>query len=412
MSATAGTAAEREEALREWREQTELHAGLDRRFSGDRIKRAFTGDRLTKAAFVVGTGAVLYFVLSHDSKEQRVLNREARAATQLEEPSVRDFRPPVMPARLAAEVSQAPPQASPATIKPEQPQATQIDAEAIAKRRRAEQLEEARLKSDIVVKTSAGPVLAGTVGASAVPAVRQTDANAAAEGQPTSMPLDPNSAFAKQVSGRPVPTSLPHRRVNLQCVALQGKLIDAELETAINTDLPGQIRAIVSAPLYAEQGREPLITAGSRLVGTYSSAVQKGQVRVFAVWNRAIRPDGVEIVLDSQMSDALGRSGAVGETDNHFLQVFGTSLLLSVIGAGTSIAGVSSDTLYNSVDEYRRQVQQSFGRTADQLLQPYGRIPPTNTIRQGERIKVFLNRDLDFCSLAVAQAERRELILP
>jgi type IV secretion system protein VirB10 len=214
------------------------------------------------------------------------------------------------------------------------------------------------------------------------------------------------------VSGRTVPTSLPYKRTNLHCVALQGKLVDAELETAINTDLPGQIRAIVSAPLYAEQGREPLLTAGSRLIGTYNSSVQKGQVRVFAVWNRAIRPDGVEAVLDSHVTDSLGRSGVVGETDNHFLQVFGTSVLLSIIGAGTSVVGVSSDARHNSVDEYRRDVQQSFGRTADRLLEPYARIPPTNTVRQGERIKVFLNRDLDFCSLSVAATERRELILP
>lgn len=223
---------------------------------------------------------------------------------------------------------------------------------------------------------------------------------------------DPNSVFARQVSARAIPTSLPHKRGELRCVAQQGRFIDAQLETAINTDLPGQIRAIVSGPLYAEQGRDVLLTTGSRLIGTYNSAVQKGQVRVFAIWNRAIRPDGVEIVLDSNATDALGRSGIVGETDNHFVQVFGTSVLLSIIGAGTSVVGVSSDTRYNSADEYRRQVQQSFGRTADQLLAPYGHIAPTNTVRQGERIKVFLNRDLDFCSLNVASRDAGELVLP
>ena len=410
MSDTEAAAAHREEALREWREQTEIRTDLDRRFSGERIKRAFKGDRLTKAAFVAGTGAVLFFVFNHDTKEQRLLNKEARAAMQIDEPSVRDFRPPVMPARLATEVTPTPP--APPAKREEQPsQAVPVDAEALAKRRKAEQLDEARLKSDIVVKvgSAATAVPAGLGGAFPQP---QPRLDVAMTGSQPPSPTDPNSAFTAQVSGRAVPTSLPQKRTNLRCVALQGKLVDAELETPINTDLPGQIRAIVSAPLYAEQGREPLLTVGSRLIGTYNSAVQKGQVRVFAIWNRAIRPDGVEVVLDSHATDALGRSGVVGETDNHFLQVFGTSFLLSVIGAGTSVVGVSSDARNNSVDEYRRQVQQSFGRTADRLLEPYGRIQPTNTVRQGERIKVFLNRDLDLCGLNVAAAERRELILP
>jgi len=59
-------------------------------------------------------------------------------------------------------------------------------------------------------------------------------------------------------------------------VALQGKMIDAQLETAINTDLPGQIRAIVSSPLYAEQGRDALVEPGSRLNGVYNTAIRKG----------------------------------------------------------------------------------------------------------------------------------------
>ena len=215
------------------------------------------------------------------------------------------------------------------------------------------------------------------------------------------------------MTGRAVATVAPRKLGNLECLALQGKLIDAQLETAINTDLPGQIRAVVSTPLFAEQGREPLVAPGSRLNGVYNSAIRKGQVRVFAVWNRLIRPDGVEITLDSAVADALGRAGLAGETDNHFAQIFGMSALLSIIGAGAGSAGVSEDARYNSANAYRQEIQQSFARTADRVLEPYANIPPTISVPQGERIKVFLNRDLDFCSLkAAAAAERMELVLP
>jgi type IV secretion system protein VirB10 len=189
-------------------------------------------------------------------------------------------------------------------------------------------------------------------------------------------------------------------------------MIDAMLETAINTDLPGQIRAIVSNPLYAEQGTDPLVTPGSRLNGVYNTAIRKGQVRVFAIWNRLIRSDGTEITLDSGVTDALGRAGLEGETDNHFAQIFGMSALLSIIGAGAGTYGITPEAQFNSADAYRREVQQSFARTSDRVLEPYVNLPPTTTVRQGERIKVFLNRDLDFCGLKAAEREQTELVLP
>ena len=407
----------RGEAIRDWERETEQGRQLGRQFSGERLKGIAKGDWLTKLAFVAGTVAVLFFILTHDSKEERARKKEARAASQVEEPSVRDFRPPVMPARTTT-VTPQPVADSPKSMgKPTG--SAQDDSEATARRRKAEQIEEARTKSDIVVRGAGAAGLSQSgAGAAVVPALAGV-----AAGQPPfglgnrpattgESPSDPNRTFARQMSGQPVTAAFPRRAGNLECISLQGRMIDAELETAINTDLPGQIRAIVSSPLFAEQGRDPLVPPGSRLNGVYNSAVRKGQVRVFAIWNRLIRPDGVEITLDSNASDALGRAGLAGETDNHFGQIFGMSVLLSIIGAGAGNAGVSSDTGYNSADAYRREVQQSFARTSDRVLEPYASIPPTNTIRQGERIKVFLNRDLDFCPLMPAGRERMELVLP
>lgn len=419
MSSGAPTSPDsRGEAIRDWERETEQGRQPGRQFSGERLKGiAKAGDWLTKTVFVAGTAAVLFFILTHDSKEERARKKEARAASQVEEPSVRDFRPPVMPAKTTTAIPQPVADLSKSADKPTR--SAQDDSEAIARRRKAEQIEEARTKSDIVVKgvgttglTQSGagvavaPVLPG-VAAGQPPFGPGNRSAATGEG-----PSDPNRTFARQMGGQPATVAFPRRAGNLECMSLQGRMIDAELETAINTDLPGQIRAIVSSPLYAEQGREPLVPPGSRLNGVYNSAVRKGQVRVFAIWNRLIRPDGVEITLDSNASDALGRAGLTGETDNHFGQIFGMSVLLSIIGAGAGNAGVSSDTGYNSADAYRREVQQSFAKTSDRVLEPYASIPPTNTVRQGERIKVFLNRDLDFCPLMPAGRERTELVLP
>jgi len=373
---------------------------LGRQFSGDRLKRTARSEWLTKGAFLLGTTLVVAFIFMHEGKEERTRKKEARMAAQVEEPSVRDFRPPVMPVR--ADAGSAKLIAEPSRI--EKAASRTEDPDAAAKRRKTEQLEEARTKSDLLVKAAGGPALVSHNAAPAMLSVAATP--------PKEAPVDPNRRFADQASGKAVVTTAPRRLGNLECLALQGKLIDAELETAINTDLPGQIRAIVSTPLYAEQGREPLVPPGSRLNGVYNATLRKGQVRVFAIWNRLIRPDGVEITLDSAATDALGRAGLAGETDNHFGQIFGMSALLSIIGAGAGTAGVSNDARYNSADAYRHEIQQSFGRTADRVLEPYANIPPTISVPQGERIKVFLNRDLDFCPLKAAATERMELVLP
>ena len=395
----------REEAVKEMERQTDEARRLGRQFSGDRLKGIAKPAWLGKAAFLLGTAAVVVLVFAHGGKEERARKKEERALAHAEEPSVRDFRPPVMPARVASPAVL--PVAEPAKSIDRPVAKVAEDPDSAARRRKAQQLEEARTKSDILVKSNAAaaPVNAVAAPTAAIPSIGMP-------ARPSEGPTDPNRAFAAQVSGKPVVTAHPKAVGNLECLALQGKLIDAELETAINTDLPGQIRAIVSAPLYAEQGREPLVPPGSRLNGVYNSAVRKGQVRVFAIWNRLIRPDGIEITLDSAATDALGRAGMAGETDNHFAEIFGMSALLSIIGAGASSAGVSGDARYNSADAYRNEVQQSFARTADRVLEPYANIPPTNTIAQGERIKVLLNRDLNFCSLKAAAAERMELVLP
>ena len=147
----------RGEAIRDWERETEQGQQRGRQFSGERLKGISKGDWLTKIAFVAGTVAVLFFILTHDSKEDRARKKEARAATQVEEPSVRDFRPPVMPVRTAMGTPQLVADSSKPVGKPTGSE--QDDSEAAARRRKAEQIEEARTKSAIVVKGagSTGP---------------------------------------------------------------------------------------------------------------------------------------------------------------------------------------------------------------------------------------------------------------
>lgn len=210
---------------------------------------------------------------------------------------------------------------------------------------------------------------------------------------------DANSVFARSVAGA-VPVSKAGRVADLEHKVLQGKVIEGILRTAVSSDLPGQAVAQIDRDLYGEKGREVLLPAGSRLIGTYSSTVRKGQDRVFVVWTRAMTPDGVDMVIDSNGADALGRVGMAGDVNHHWGQVLGVAGVLSLIGAGAATVGVSPEDRNNSIAAYRSQIQASMGQSANEQLRSYAHIPPTIDVPAGSRISIVVMRDLDFSGVA------------
>ena len=79
----------------------------------------------------------------------------------------------------------------------------------------------------------------------------------------------------------------------------EGTVIAGVLETAINSTLPGMVRAVNAADVYSHDGSQLLIPKGSRLVGRYQADIRRGQVRVFVLWTRIIRADGLSILINS-----------------------------------------------------------------------------------------------------------------
>jgi type IV secretion system protein VirB10 len=179
-----------------------------------------------------------------------------------------------------------------------------------------------------------------------------------------------------------------------------GEFIHATLETAIDSTLPGQLRAVISEPVYAYVGEKPLVPAGSRLIGQYSSSVLQGQNRVFVVWNRIILPSGITIQLNSPGVDGIGRAGMGADSVNtHFFSRFGEATLLSILGAVAANSGVSNSDQYNSASQYRMGIAQSLQQSASGSLKGSASTKPTLHIYQGASINVFVAHDLDFYSV-------------
>lgn len=226
---------------------------------------------------------------------------------------------------------------------------------------------------------------------------------------------DPNLQFQSQVvkanskAPKQKATSIGH----LNRTIAQGRLIQATLESAINTELPAPIRAIVSRDTFGEAGVEPLIPKGSRLIGQYSTDLTGGQSRVFVIWTRVIRPDGIDVMIGSPLVDQIGQAGIGGQVDNKFQQIFSRSIMASIISIGFAI-GVEA---INPADETGSSTTSStfgttqsgdaastaavnalnrLGSTTESFLQRFINARPTILVDQGTPVNVFVNRDLIF----------------
>lgn len=203
--------------------------------------------------------------------------------------------------------------------------------------------------------------------------------------------LSESENFSARVSREEVDVAEAVQLPRLNRLVPQGTMIAAVMETALNSDLPGFARAIVQRDVRSFEGGDVLIPAGSRVIGQYESGVAQGASRVFIVWTRLIRSDGVTIALGSPAVDQLGRAGVKGKVNRHFLQRFGGSILLSVLSGGINAATASATRGSAIVVSSPSQASS----LAEQAAKDFD-IPPTIKTQQGAAVQIFVARDLDF----------------
>lgn len=168
---------------------------------------------------------------------------------------------------------------------------------------------------------------------------------------------------------------------------MQGTVIPAVLETALDSTQRGGVRALVQRDVKGFDGSRVLIPRGSRLYGRYEADLQRGQKRALVQWTRLVRPDGVTVALDSPASDPLGRAGIKGKVDGKFWQRFGNAILQSVLDIGVGVA--TSRASDGVVVALPGSVQNIQGEQRNDIR-------PTLKVKQGSSVSVFVARDLDF----------------
>ena len=229
----------------------------------------------------------------------------------------------------------------------------------------------------VVFDSGAAPATLAPGGAVATPG----------EGAPASATGNSAGDFASRIGGVGGAPAQAKAMTNPSTTVTQGTLIPAILETAIDTNVPGFVRAVVSQDVRSFDGKQVLVPRSSRLIGQYQSGLQGGQRRAYVIWTRLIRPDGASVNLASPAIGFDGATGIEGKVSNSFFKRFGSAMLLSVVGGlGAVATGGAAGLLIGGAS-------QSAANTA---AQQDGQIGPTVRVRQGEPIRIFTARDLDF----------------
>jgi type IV secretory pathway VirB10-like protein len=187
-----------------------------------------------------------------------------------------------------------------------------------------------------------------------------------------------------------------------------GTVIPGVMISGINSDLPGEVSAMVTDNVYdTATGRHLLVPAWTKIFGKYDSDVAYGQARALVVWTRLIYPDGSTLELGGmQGGDMAGYAGFRDKVDNHYARLIGFSTLSSVMAAGLQLSQPQEDSANGQLTN-RQIVAGEVGKELSQLGVELTRrnlnVQPTIKIRNGYKFTITVNRDVAFASSYVTK---------
>ncbi len=204
--------------------------------------------------------------------------------------------------------------------------------------------------------------------------------------------LNADEAFVRS-GAQPAQVTRAEVIANPSNTVVQGTMIQAVTETALDSTLPGAIRAIVSEDVHSFDGTRILIPRGARLIGRYRSDVALAQSRVMVAWDRIILPDNQTVQISAFGGDELGRTGTTGFVDTRFAQRFDSAALISLIGALPAAAAGQIDS--EAAADVASDVGTDLRDSTQSVMQDYLAIRPVIHVDQGTRITVMVDRDLE-----------------
>jgi len=178
----------------------------------------------------------------------------------------------------------------------------------------------------------------------------------------------------------------------------EGSVLDTVLMNRLDGDAAGPVKVLVSSPLYSHDRQHVLIPEGTVVLGEAKKIGSAGfgqQRRMAVVFHRLIMPDGYSVDLDQFHGlDQIGEEGMKDKVNNHYFEIFGASIALGVIAGAGEIEEGGGTISTSGSQAFTTGTAASVSQSANTVLDRFMQIPPTITIREGHRVKIYFTEDL------------------
>lgn len=223
-------------------------------------------------------------------------------------------------------------------------------------------------------------------------------------GQPAGVTLnspiqaDRPGSVGASMYGSATPVALARKMADQSLILPKGRQADCILTGRISDEVPGFTSCVLAQNMYSDNGRVLLLERGSELTGEYGVTNQLGNERLFVTWLRLKTPNGIEVDISSPGTDRLGTSGLLGHLDNRWGARIGASLLLSFVkDITTSVTALSGVSVAGATSQSSQSSTLAAGSSlAEEVIKQTIKIRPRLQINEGDRVAVYVARDLDF----------------
>jgi len=150
--------------------------------------------------------------------------------------------------------------------------------------------------------------------------------------------------------------------------------------------------------MYSHDHQHVIIPEGTVVLGEAKKIGAAGfgqQRRMAVVFHRLIMPDGYSVDLDQFRGlDQIGEEGLKDKVNNHYLQIFGTSIALGMVAGASEIMQGGGSITTSGSQAFTNGTAASVSQSATTILDRFIQIRPAITIREGRRVKVYFTQDL------------------
>ncbi len=216
------------------------------------------------------------------------------------------------------------------------------------------------------------------------------------QARPSSTPQGPASQAATTATGgKRAPEVSVNSAHGQPYVVFEGTTIDTVLTDRLDGEFAGPVKVMVTDPVYSQDRQHLLIPEGTFILGDVRQVAGLGQRRLAVTFHRLLMPDGYSVDLDQFHGlDQGGDTGLKDKANNHYLQIFGASIALGIIAGGAESSNANVGLNESGTDAYKAGIASSLSQSSADVLDRFINIPPTITIREGHRIKVYITEDM------------------